>query len=210
MGASPAFLQLAIWQQQHRRDLRDYKQRKLDLKQAAVAQVAAQAAAQLAVPEADSPQAEADPRESAERFARALELLGADKVETRLGSIYALELVIQDSPRHARVVVETLAAFVRQNAPLPLVRDSGSPRGADRLGEDIQAALTVLGRSRRPEGRGPIPVDLSSTNLRRASLVGADLEGVNLKRAILRLADLEGANLRRAVLAYAELSPGAT
>ncbi|MFH1811322.1 MAG: pentapeptide repeat-containing protein [Pseudomonadota bacterium] len=145
-------------------------------------------------------------REAAERFAASVALLGTDKVEARLGAIYALELVAQDSARFCAVVVETLAAFVRQAAPLPLTRDGGLTRAAERPGEDVSAALAVLGRLPRAVRSGGSGVDLSCTNLRRASLAGGNFAGFNFKRALLRCADLEGADLHGANLSYAELS----
>lgn len=139
-----------------------------------------------------------------ERFAHAVQLLGHDKVEPRLGGIYALELLGRDSPRDRPAVLETLAAFVRQNAPVPLVKDGAAKRRVDFLPDDIQAALTVLGR--RVVDAGQPHVDLSSCNLRRARLNGANLAGFEFVRASLARASLAEANLQRADLRYVELS----
>jgi uncharacterized protein YjbI with pentapeptide repeats len=139
-----------------------------------------------------------------ERFAHAVQLLGHDKVEPRLGGIYALELLGRDSPRDRPAVLETLAAFVRQNAPVPLVKDGATKRRVDFLPDDIQAALSVLGR--RVVDAGQQHVDLSSCNLRRARLNGANLAGFEFVRTSLARATLADANLQRANLRYAELS----
>ncbi|MBN2359542.1 MAG: pentapeptide repeat-containing protein [Deltaproteobacteria bacterium] len=139
-----------------------------------------------------------------ERFSRAVDLLGHEKIEARLGGVYALELLGRDSQRDRPVVLETLAAFVRQNAPAPLVKDATGKRRIDFLPDDIQAALTVLGR-RIVDVVGQ-RIDLASCNLRRARLDGANLVGFDLVRTSLARASLAEANLQRANLRYAELS----
>jgi hypothetical protein len=81
-----------------------------------------------------------------DRYTKAIEQLGSDKTDVRIGGIYALERVARDSKRDHPVVMEMLAAFVRVHSrgqsPLP------EPGGADPLGltrPDVQAALTVIG-----------------------------------------------------------------
>src|SRR5215218_5855243 len=54
-----------------------------------------------------------------DRFTKAVEQLGSDKLEVRLGGIYALERVARDSRRDHGPIMETLTAFVRENAPWP-------------------------------------------------------------------------------------------
>jgi len=71
-----------------------------------------------------------------DRFAKAVEQLGSERLDVRLGGIYALERLARDSRRdHPVVVVEVLAAFVRTRSPLA----SCSPSTG--LEVDIQAAL---------------------------------------------------------------------
>ena len=137
-----------------------------------------------------------------ERFTRAIEQLGSDKLEVRLGGIYALERIARDSVRDHWPIMEVLTAFVRENARWgrPCARPSRRPRERPPPA-DIQAILTVLGRRERSAAReGDGRLDLTATNLRRASLAGAHLE-----RAILHGAHLEGANLREAHLREANL-----
>ncbi|MFC9803355.1 MULTISPECIES: pentapeptide repeat-containing protein [Streptomyces] len=131
----------------------------------------------------------------------------------RLGGIYALERVMRDSGKDHRMVVQILAAFIRLHAlrDSPLVEEM-SGRGPDEIpkpSDDVQAALTVLGR--RPEERDEGPIDLSNTDLSRANLaVGrferADLSGTQLFGAILRGTKLRGARLSGAELVEAQLS----
>jgi hypothetical protein len=47
-----------------------------------------------------------------ERYTKAIEQLGSDKLDVRLGGIYALEQIAVDSRRDHPTVVEVLSAFV--------------------------------------------------------------------------------------------------
>src|ERR1700746_3805488 len=53
-------------------------------------------------------------RRITESFSKAVEQLGSDKIETRLGGIYTLERVSRESPEDYWTVMETLTAFVRE------------------------------------------------------------------------------------------------
>jgi hypothetical protein len=130
-----------------------------------------------------------------DRYAKAIELLGSDKLEVRLGGVYALERLAKDSrERDSSTILEVLCAYVREHAPLP-PRDQPGKASCDDAGEtkahpdtDVQAALTALGRRQRMDGEPPL--DLRYTDLRGADLVGADLRG-----ALLFFAHLQGAYL---------------
>jgi hypothetical protein len=51
-----------------------------------------------------------------ERFTRAVEQLADEKLDIRLGGIYALERIARDSETHYEPVIEVLAAFLRERA----------------------------------------------------------------------------------------------
>ena len=53
-----------------------------------------------------------------DRYATAINLLGAKESTKQLGGIYALERIMRDSPKDHATVVEVLAAFIRENADL--------------------------------------------------------------------------------------------
>jgi uncharacterized protein YjbI with pentapeptide repeats len=166
-----------------------------------------------------------------ERFTRAVEQLGNDKADVRLGGIYALEQIANASPRDRRAIVEVLTAFVQGHAPWP-PSHTGQPRQDINVGSldplrawapDVQAAMTVLGR--RPFGLDKEALNLTDVDLRRAELGNAnlqraklhrcglqriilhraDLQEVELPRALLQGADLTNANLQNAVLRRADL-----
>jgi hypothetical protein len=156
-----------------------------------------------------------------ERFTRAITELGDDKIDVRLGAIYALERIAKESREDRGPITDILTAYLHEHDPWtgggPCTEVSFStlpagvrPRGCQ-LRSDLQAILTVLGRrvSDRSDGVVP-PLDLTDLDLRGAELVGAHLEHSNLhdshlERADLRDAHLEGANLAGAHLEVAVL-----
>jgi Pentapeptide repeats (8 copies) len=169
-------------------------------------------------------------RQITEYYTRAVEQLGSDKLEVRLGAIYALERIARDSERDHWPIMEILIACVREHAPwpqeaIPLLADDlspteKSPEGKDQPAPkpalDIQAILTVLGRRTRYFGKGEAQrIDLSRTTLRGAYLREAHLERAafwhaHLEGAYLRYTHLEGAvfwqaHLERAALQHAHL-----
>ncbi|WP_312885586.1 pentapeptide repeat-containing protein [Lipingzhangella halophila] len=156
-----------------------------------------------------------------DRYTAAIAQLASEKMEERIGGIYALEHLMRESERDHSTVVEVLASFVRENAPALEERAISADRGRwmhppigtedepedtaqDRPATDIQAALTVL--ARRPKRVEPNPVDLRRTNLRGADLRGAQLDHASLNGAQLNDAFLEGAQFNRASLDAAQLN----
>ncbi|MEV6552295.1 pentapeptide repeat-containing protein [Streptomyces sp. NPDC051597] len=124
------------------------------------------------------------------RYVEAIKLLASERTVERLGGIYALERIMRDSVKDHPTVVEVLAAFIREQVPVPPhARLSARARPE----ESVQAALTVLGR--RPQVAEPFRIDLRRTDLRGADLQNARLERVRLGGAHLEKADLTGAHL---------------
>jgi hypothetical protein len=146
-----------------------------------------------------------------DRYTKAIEQLGSEKLDVRLGGIYALERIAKDSERDHPTVVEVLSAFVREHSDSVLslteLAEEGSLRGAPyrdpKPTTDVKAALTVLGRlpHRLDIGRA----DLSYGKFACADLMRADLSGFSFIGANLRSADLKGANLQGANLLVASL-----
>jgi hypothetical protein len=54
-----------------------------------------------------------------ERFTRAIDQLGHAELDVRLGGIYALERIANDSADDRTTIAEVLTAFVRGHAPWP-------------------------------------------------------------------------------------------
>jgi hypothetical protein len=154
-----------------------------------------------------------------ERFTRAIDQLGSDHLDVRLGGIYALERIARDSPNDRATIGEILTAYIRGHAPWPPRLEHQPPIDTPvrevpflRLrAADVQAALTVLGRGHfaNPDPEAP-QLDLTDTDLRRAYLSRADLRRARLYSADLRRVrfddvNLQGASLNRANLQEAHL-----
>lgn len=138
----------------------------------------------------------AEETQRSERFTRAVGQLGDERLEVRLGAIYALEQVANESRQHHQPAMEVLCAYLRERAAW----DGERPR-APRLPTDVQAVLTVLGRrTATHEAATALRLDLRRTDLR-----GADLNGVDLEHALLLEAHLEGATMQGVRLAHADL-----
>ena len=165
-----------------------------------------------------------------ERFTRAINQLGAiDKdgnpaMEIRLGGIYALERIANESEKDYWPIMEILTAYVRKNSPAEhkLKRDylTSEPISMDiqanestiskdsttrEISLDIQAILTIIGKCNHYYDDEEPRLNLHLTYLEGAYLTDAHLErvsfyGAHLKRALLDDAHLEGAYLADAFL----------
>jgi uncharacterized protein YjbI with pentapeptide repeats len=168
-------------------------------------------------------QTEADrQRRITESFSKAIEQLGSDKLEVRLGGIYALERISQESPKDFGTVMENLTAFVRERTR-PEANRLAKPldqRIADR-------AYSLWERAGRPEGRSaefwrdavrqekdgePPATDIAAvlTVIKRRdeehrALETRDKMVLDFRQAVLRRANLSDAHLERADLSGAHL-----
>ena len=145
-----------------------------------------------------------------DRYTRAIEQLGSERLDVRLGAIYALERIMVDSVRDHPTIVEVLAAFIREHSPVGAAT-ANHPRPTT----DVLAAAAVLGRrpSERKECGGLdlrttslVGANLASANLAGADLTGSDLANANLRSANLSDTDLTGTNLANADMAGANLT----
>jgi hypothetical protein len=173
----------------------------------------------------------ASQRQITERYATAVELLGTDNEMSIVGGIYALERLAGDSERDRAIIVEVLAALVRDRAGLPepqvagaayqtsdpdpeLDLDANDLLPSDReLPLSVRTAMTVLGRiaPRPPAELGQFDALVGTARIAFAEAVrdggaGADLRRVNLRGIDLPHADLRGANLCGADLTNANLA----
>jgi hypothetical protein len=145
-----------------------------------------------------------------DRYTKAIEQLGSDKLDVRVGGIYALERIARDSPRDHPTVMEVLTAFVREHSreqwpPPDVAERERSTR------PDVQAAVTVVGRRNAKHDIPLWRIDLGAAYLVRADLTGAHLDrarlpGADLTRALLTDAVLTDAVLTDAVLTGAVLT----
>ena len=127
-------------------------------------------------------------------------------IEVRLGAVYALERLSQDSDRDHMQIMEILCAYIRTNAPW----HPKTPGPFKEPRADIQAALTVI-RRRAPdkialERTKGFRLDLRDADLGGADLQDGDFEQARFFRSNFQLAVLIGTNLKGAWLREANLS----
>jgi len=125
-------------------------------------------------------------------------------VFSRISGIQALGEIAKDSPRYHWQIMEVLAAFVRTNVPRK-EEEEGEER-SPKLPDDIQAALTVIGRRDTEKDPENQKIDLRNTNLGGANLMNAKLQRADFSGANLRNAYLPGANLQGAIFNKADLT----
>ncbi len=168
-----------------------------------------------------------------DRITKAVAGLGAEKtvkqdgedrtepnIEVRIGAIFALERVSQDSERDHIQIMEILCAYIRENAgaggpDLPegeLDPQQWSDWGKENRRHpriDVDMAIKVIER-RSPERKAKEANAKYRLGLERAPLAGLilanrDLRGADLRNAQLRGAVLRNAKLQRANLTHADL-----
>jgi uncharacterized protein YjbI with pentapeptide repeats len=160
-----------------------------------------------------------------ERFTRAVDQLGSDKLDVRLGGIYALERIARDSRDDHPQVMEVLTAYVREHvpwrpqrtanedahtlaAPIKAIRDQSPQPKPSRLTQS-RDHHGPDGNARDHEDEGdtelsPPPTDVQAavTVLGRRDAshdrhgVPLDLGHTNLRRVTLSGSNLAGASLR--------------
>jgi hypothetical protein len=148
-----------------------------------------------------------------ERFTQAIEQLGSESLQIRLGGIYSLERTAREDRTYHWPIMEVFSTYVRTRAPRNTEKDIEHAA----LKPDIQAIMTVIGRRsvhHKEVEYGSIDLHASDlklailheANLSRANLSEANLERADLSLANLRQANLEGTNLEGANLEGADLA----
>ena len=171
----------------------------------------------------------AQDQQLAERFTRAITQLGDEKLEVRLGGIYALERIAQDSASDHWPIMETLTAYVRGRAPWPQLESSHDEPGQARAGVMVRV-LGHLKTFRRRQARRssnrpqePAKAQRPLTDIQAALTVlgrrkrereaagqelelrNTDLRGISIREASLRKVNLEGTALHRSDLTNCDL-----
>ena len=160
-----------------------------------------------------------------ERYQKGAEMLGSQVMATRIGGIYALEQLARAYPQEYHIqFMDLLCVFIRHPPHVNGKRqkksrdndggETGKLDFVNELREDVQAALTAIGRrsmvQRRREKKCGYQLDLQGVNLRGAVLFGAHFERANLTKVCFDGAELkecrfDGASLRKASLINADL-----
>jgi pentapeptide repeat protein len=147
-----------------------------------------------------------------ERLAGMFAQLGSEQVAVRIAAVHSLEQVAREHPAQHGPIMQTLGAFIREQAPAPAGRYVGDrydpPQPADVFvppRTDVQAALTVLGRRLRDHDR---PIDrpmLTAVNLSGYDLGTGDFTSANFRGSYLCGTTFTGARLAAANFDYANL-----
>ncbi|AJP05420.1 hypothetical protein TU94_00520 [Streptomyces cyaneogriseus subsp. noncyanogenus] len=146
-----------------------------------------------------------------DRFSRAVDQLGSDNPDVRIGGFHALLRIAEHSPRDREAVISIQAAYLRTHLPWPPAGPEAPAADVPINGiaplearvPDAQVALTGLGML--CEHREQRWVNLSATDLRRADCDGLVLPEVNLDRACMEAAGFYHANLTQASLVSVNL-----
>lgn len=132
-----------------------------------------------------------------DRYTAAVVNLGDDNVDVRLGGIYALQRIMQDSHRDHPTIANVLATYIRTHAAKPPAKGTSVP-------SDSLAALSVLA-NRDITQDDTFILDLSSVWLPNADVIPAGSATVGLRNVILSDAHLAGAHLSFLDLSHARL-----
>ncbi|MCY7320514.1 MAG: pentapeptide repeat-containing protein [Phormidesmis sp. CAN_BIN36] len=144
----------------------------------------------------------AQSKEVTDRYSKAVEQVGNNEIHVRIGGIYALERIANDSRRDYQQVMEVLTAYLREISPYPLKNEEQENR--ERLPTDIEAVLRVLKRRKYVAIETHLTLEL--TDLRGANLGGANLQNAWLDQMSLQGASLLEANLQSVKLQNVDLS----
>lgn len=154
-----------------------------------------------------------------DHFVKGIQHLGDDNADVRLGGVYSLGLLAEESVVHRQAVGDVLSSFVRNHSPWP--PDPKYPRPeTDATGSelaelriyapDVQAAMTILGKHTAPwydvDGLRFRYCDLRRVNLSGGHFERARFTEAHLVRAWMISTQLAGASLRDADLTGADLS----
>lgn len=156
-----------------------------------------------------------------DRYTKAVEMLAGDSLRTRVGAVYALARISQDSTERDHIpVMEVLTQFIREPTRAKKVNERADARQeaieARKKGRevmdlpshvacpDIHAALKVIAARTREqkifEGKEGFEITLERARLDELDLEGAMLGGLSLKYASFFGANLTGADLAKANL----------
>ncbi len=153
-----------------------------------------------------------------ESMGQAITQIGAfnDKkpnIVVRLGGLYSLQFIMQDSPRHEDSIARIFYAYVRENAKkvekdtieeaekdLPRWQKKRYPR------EDVQAALDIINQFNKVwrENEKNILNDIQ-INFSRSNFSGYSFAGINFSNSILDNVDFSHATLTKVNFSHATL-----
>ena len=135
------------------------------------------------------------------KLAAAVKLLTASESFTRLAGIFTLESVGRQDVNSRAVIVDLLAAFVKNVKNFDVKPKDERPGVQPGLPADTQEAMMALSRLNTGDAR----IDLRGVDFTDADLSGLNLSRANLEGAIFSRCDLSFTDFTAANLRYAHL-----
>jgi len=139
-----------------------------------------------------------------ERFSRAIEQLGSERLAIRLGGIYSLERIAKESKKDFIPIMEVFSAYLRKNSP---IWKSKPKEKANEVAIDINAIITAIGRRSTEFHPENFKIDLNDVwinglllddmNFSNISFINSDLSRSVLNDVILKNADLVNTNMEK-------------
>jgi hypothetical protein len=142
-----------------------------------------------------------------ERFTRAVDQLGNPTIEIRLGGIYGLERIANESEKDYWPIIKIFAAYIREKSPIKdaskETKDTDEKEKGTSLPTDIQVVFEYLCSCKYTFHK---KLDLRNSNLRNARFFKAHLEYADFSGADLRGADLVNSFLNDAYFVKTNLN----
>jgi uncharacterized membrane protein YciS (DUF1049 family) len=124
-----------------------------------------------------------------ERFKDSIGFLESKSALIRLGGIYSLHKIAQDSPTDRTSILSILCFYIRESEHIE-------------VNKEIQSILDLITKSNIYNSN---EIDLGKANLKRANFYGANLKGANLSHTLLDKADLRRSQLDGAFIWQAHI-----
>ncbi|MEI6427383.1 MAG: pentapeptide repeat-containing protein [Pseudanabaena sp. ELA607] len=151
----------------------------------------------------------AEARLITERFSKAIEHLGSEKLHVRLGGIYSLERISQDSQRDYSTVIEVLRTFIQTNSVLLTnlsnkrdIQITVEGKSVDynlpvdhEIQSAIQAAAIVIIRRNRSDHPDEKRINLRDVNLFEANLGKVEIWNIDFSGSNFSTAKLTGTKI---------------
>jgi hypothetical protein len=130
-----------------------------------------------------------------DRFSKAIEQLGSDNMDVRIGGIYSLERIARDSTPDRETIINVLLTYIREHT-----KTGHRQPSPEKIEADVQAALSVI--ARRPDA----DKETQRLDLYHSGLNDADLSHGDFRKVMFDYGRLDGASFSGAQLDGADLS----
>jgi uncharacterized protein YjbI with pentapeptide repeats len=123
-----------------------------------------------------------------ERFSKAVEQLGSDKLPIIIGAIYSLERISHDSKKDYQRAIEILIAFIKDDNSI-----GDNQNQLVEISPSAQKIVTVIGRRiSNPNRDIDEYLDLSCANLTKVNILNLDLSKINFQKSCFTHGNIHG------------------